>query len=184
MGAITCKWIAFVVQPCYIMGAGSSNGQGVWLADERHWCPQPTFRQPCAAWPIPTWSWMKCMYCTSLWIQLKVLKAKRLQLSTQSLQYWLCCGLKGYCSRAVLAANRIGGSFGSREFTCDVLPLVAGDTLFIAGCGKFFEGTAEQMHKALVEILGKLPPETVHTAAQRLLCNLILKKDKTNKPKT
>lgn len=37
----------------------------------------------------------------------------------------------------------------------------AGDTLFVAGCGKFFEGTAEQMYKALIEILGRLPPETV-----------------------
>lgn len=37
----------------------------------------------------------------------------------------------------------------------------AGDTLFVAGCGKFFEGTAEQMHRALIEILGRLPPETV-----------------------
>uniref|UniRef100_H3DKX1 Hydroxyacylglutathione hydrolase n=1 Tax=Tetraodon nigroviridis TaxID=99883 RepID=H3DKX1_TETNG len=35
-----------------------------------------------------------------------------------------------------------------------------GDTLFVAGCGKFFEGTAEQMYKALIEILGRLPPET------------------------
>ncbi|XP_012673698.1 hydroxyacylglutathione hydrolase, mitochondrial-like [Clupea harengus] len=35
-----------------------------------------------------------------------------------------------------------------------------GDTLFVAGCGKFFEGTAEQMYKALIEILGQLPPET------------------------
>ncbi|XP_075035382.1 hydroxyacylglutathione hydrolase, mitochondrial isoform X1 [Mixophyes fleayi] len=35
-----------------------------------------------------------------------------------------------------------------------------GDTLFVAGCGKFFEGTAEEMYKALIEILGRLPPET------------------------
>jgi len=35
-----------------------------------------------------------------------------------------------------------------------------GDTLFLGGCGRFFEGTAEQMHEALVNILGKLPPET------------------------
>ncbi|KAM8844593.1 hydroxyacylglutathione hydrolase, mitochondrial isoform 1-T1 [Spinachia spinachia] len=35
-----------------------------------------------------------------------------------------------------------------------------GDTLFVAGCGKFFEGTAEQMHKALIDILGGLPHET------------------------
>ncbi|XP_072388566.1 hydroxyacylglutathione hydrolase, mitochondrial isoform X1 [Diabrotica undecimpunctata] len=35
-----------------------------------------------------------------------------------------------------------------------------GDTLFIAGCGRFFEGTAEQMYSALVEKLGNLPENT------------------------
>lgn len=35
-----------------------------------------------------------------------------------------------------------------------------GDTLFLAGCGRFFEGTAEQMHNALVNILSKLPDHT------------------------
>ncbi|XP_059096873.1 hydroxyacylglutathione hydrolase, mitochondrial-like [Tigriopus californicus] len=35
-----------------------------------------------------------------------------------------------------------------------------GDTLFLGGCGRFFEGTADQMHKALVETLGVLPDET------------------------
>lgn len=35
-----------------------------------------------------------------------------------------------------------------------------GDTLFSAGCGKFFEGTPEQMYQALVKILGSLPDET------------------------
>lgn len=35
-----------------------------------------------------------------------------------------------------------------------------GDTLFAGGCGRFFEGTAEQMYKALVKILGSLPNET------------------------
>lgn len=32
-----------------------------------------------------------------------------------------------------------------------------GDTLFVAGCGKFFEGTPEQMYMALIKILGELP---------------------------
>ncbi|CAG2205771.1 HAGH [Mytilus edulis] len=36
-----------------------------------------------------------------------------------------------------------------------------GDTLFMAGCGKFFEGSPDQMYKALVEILAKLPLNTV-----------------------
>ncbi|KAI0747990.1 hydroxyacylglutathione hydrolase [Daedaleopsis nitida] len=35
-----------------------------------------------------------------------------------------------------------------------------GDTLFVAGCGRFFEGTGAEMHAAL-SYLGKLPPQTV-----------------------
>lgn len=37
----------------------------------------------------------------------------------------------------------------------------AGDTLFVGGCGKFFEGTAEQMYTNLTQVLGALPKETV-----------------------
>jgi hydroxyacylglutathione hydrolase len=35
-----------------------------------------------------------------------------------------------------------------------------GDTLFIGGCGKFFEGNGTEMDKALNEILGSLPDDT------------------------
>lgn len=35
-----------------------------------------------------------------------------------------------------------------------------GDTLFIAGCGRFFEGTAEQMYSSLIDKLGNLPDNT------------------------
>eukprot|EP00118_Oscarella_pearsei_P025227 m.307776 g.307776 ORF g.307776 m.307776 type:complete len:291 (+) comp42805_c0_seq1:16-888(+) len=35
-----------------------------------------------------------------------------------------------------------------------------GDTLFLGGCGKFFEGTGDQMYAALIDILSKLPTET------------------------
>lgn len=35
-----------------------------------------------------------------------------------------------------------------------------GDTLFIGGCGRFFEGTPEQMQKALNETLAALPDDT------------------------
>lgn len=31
----------------------------------------------------------------------------------------------------------------------------------MAGCGKFYEGTADEMYRALIEILGRLPPDTV-----------------------
>lgn len=36
-----------------------------------------------------------------------------------------------------------------------------GDTLFIAGCGRFFEGDATEMDKALNKVLGALPDDTV-----------------------
>ncbi|KAF9973329.1 hypothetical protein BGZ73_003441 [Actinomortierella ambigua] len=35
-----------------------------------------------------------------------------------------------------------------------------GDTLFLAGCGRFFEGTAAEMHHSLLGVLGRLPAET------------------------
>jgi len=35
-----------------------------------------------------------------------------------------------------------------------------GDTLFIGGCGKFFEGNGTEMNKALNEILAGLPDDT------------------------
>lgn len=36
-----------------------------------------------------------------------------------------------------------------------------GDTLFISGCGRFFEGTAEEMNTALNEKLASLPSDTL-----------------------
>ena len=41
----------------------------------------------------------------------------------------------------------------------------SGDTLFVGGCGKFFEGTPEQMYHALCEVLGSLPDDTVYMHA-------------------
>lgn len=35
-----------------------------------------------------------------------------------------------------------------------------GDTLFIGGCGRFFEGTPEEMHQALNKTLASLPDDT------------------------
>jgi len=37
------------------------------------------------------------------------------------------------------------------------LALFSGDTLFVGGCGKFFEGTAKQMHYALNTVVANLP---------------------------
>ncbi|KAI4456867.1 beta lactamase domain [Holotrichia oblita] len=48
-----------------------------------------------------------------------------------------------------------------------------GDTLFVAGCGRFFEGTAEQMHSALIDKLGNLPESTqVYCGHEYTLQNL------------
>jgi hydroxyacylglutathione hydrolase len=49
--------------------------------------------------------------------------------------------------------------------------LFPGDTLFAMGCGRLFEGTAEQMH-ANLQRLAKLPPETqVYCAHEYTLSN-------------
>ena len=48
-----------------------------------------------------------------------------------------------------------------------------GDTLFVAGCGRLFEGTAEQMHSSLTDELGKLPPKTrVYCGHEYTITNL------------
>eukprot|EP00741_Cyanophora_paradoxa_P001820 tig00000507_g1763.t1 len=43
---------------------------------------------------------------------------------------------------------------------CSPPALFSGDTLFLAGCGRFFEGDAADMHRAMYEVIGRLPPET------------------------
>jgi hydroxyacylglutathione hydrolase len=48
-----------------------------------------------------------------------------------------------------------------------------GDTLFVAGCGRLFEGTAEQMLDSLANKLGKLDPATkVYCGHEYTLSNL------------
>ena len=42
----------------------------------------------------------------------------------------------------------------------DAPALFSGDTLFIGGGGRFFEGTAEQMYHALCEVVASLPDNT------------------------
>ncbi|OQR92146.1 hydroxyacylglutathione hydrolase, mitochondrial-like isoform X2, partial [Thraustotheca clavata] len=44
-------------------------------------------------------------------------------------------------------------------YLCDG-KLFTGDTLFVAGCGRFFSGTADQMHFALNTVVAGLPPAT------------------------
>ncbi|XP_008551511.1 hydroxyacylglutathione hydrolase, mitochondrial [Microplitis demolitor] len=49
-----------------------------------------------------------------------------------------------------------------------------GDTLFIGGCGRFFEGTPEQMYTALIKILGSLPDETKVYCGHEYTCKNLL----------
>ena len=42
-----------------------------------------------------------------------------------------------------------------------VRAVFTGDTLFVGGCGRFFEGSAKDMYTSLVQKLGCLPKETL-----------------------
>lgn len=54
----------------------------------------------------------------------------------------------------------------------DVPFVLCGDTLFSAGCGRLFEGTAEQLHRSLRR-LAALPPDTrVYCTHEYTLANL------------
>lgn len=49
-----------------------------------------------------------------------------------------------------------------RRGVWDATPaLFCGDTLFVGGCGRFFEGTAAQMHANLTARLAALPDHTL-----------------------
>jgi len=51
--------------------------------------------------------------------------------------------------------------------------IFTGDTLFIGGCGRFFEGDASQMYHALVEVISKLSSKTqVYCGHEYTVANL------------
>lgn len=49
--------------------------------------------------------------------------------------------------------------------------LFCGDTLFVGGCGRFFEGTAAQMDAALNQTFAALPDETLVYCAHEYTCS-------------
>ena len=53
------------------------------------------------------------------------------------------------------------GSFSYHVMDQDTSAVFTVDTLFVGGCGRFFEGTAQEMYTSLIHILGKLPPKTL-----------------------
>lgn len=66
--------------------------------------------------------------------------------------YYVTCDSETQSSTGSSTDSGTGASTERAIFT--------GDTLFIAGCGRFFEGTADQMDHNLNVILGGLPPDT------------------------
>jgi hydroxyacylglutathione hydrolase len=59
---------------------------------------------------------------------------------------------------SVTALHVPGHTLGAVAYLVDDA-LFTGDTLFVAGCGRLFEGTAAQMHASLAR-LARLPAET------------------------
>lgn len=53
-----------------------------------------------------------------------------------------------------------GHTTGAVAFVANATTVFTGDTLFVAGCGRLFEGTPEAMYKSLHNVLNTLPPET------------------------
>ena len=64
--------------------------------------------------------------------------------------------------------------------------LPPGDTLFLGGCGRFFEGTAEEMQEALNVKLAALPEDTLvycgHEYAIQVFCYYVLQINKSGEP--
>ncbi|KAJ3301315.1 hypothetical protein HDV03_001036 [Kappamyces sp. JEL0829] len=55
----------------------------------------------------------------------------------------------------------------------DETSVFTGDTLFIGGCGRFFEGTPAMMYHSLIKVLAALPPATkVYVAHEYTVANL------------
>src|SRR4051812_43019528 len=50
--------------------------------------------------------------------------------------------------------------------------------LLIGGCGKFFEGNADEMHRALTKVIGSLPQDTqIYCGHEYTVSNLIFGKE-------
>ncbi|KAI8925985.1 hydroxyacylglutathione hydrolase [Entophlyctis helioformis] len=74
-------------------------------------------------------------------------------------------GSVSFLCEAPAVGSASGGSEDRAVFT--------GDTLFVGGCGRFFEGTASQMHESLNTILASLPPTTaVYCGHEYTVANL------------
>ena len=70
------------------------------------------------------------------------------------------CHTKGHCLYYINTNSEKANNLDDQQcFQCKNC-VFTGDTLFIGGCGKFFEGNAEDMHRNL-ELIKKLPLDTL-----------------------
>jgi hydroxyacylglutathione hydrolase len=60
---------------------------------------------------------------------------------------------------SVRALHVPGHTTGAIAFVVEGSDVFTGDTLFVAGCGRLFEGTPAQMHASLSEAIARLPDE-------------------------
>lgn len=63
----------------------------------------------------------------------------------------------------IKALHTPGHTRGSISYYCTEGPrglVFTGDTMFVGGCGRIFEGTPQDMYHSLVDVLGSLPGET------------------------
>lgn len=75
---------------------------------------------------------------------------------TRTLRHGEGFSVKGVSGRALLVP---GHTLGATAFVIDDA-VFTGDTLFIAGCGRLFEGDAAMMARSLCDELASLPDET------------------------
>ena len=79
---------------------------------------------------------------------------------TGKIRQWLFVFHSSYASSFSFFSSLLGLLFLFSFLSLSLWSCI-GDTLFVGGCGKFFEGTAQQMHHALIEVLSSLPTDTV-----------------------
>jgi len=77
----------------------------------------------------------------------------------------------------VTALHTPGHTRGSISYYCtegDDKAVFTGDTMFVGGCGRIFECTAQDLYKSLSEVLGVLPDETqVYVGHEYTVKNLL-----------
>jgi len=88
----------------------------------------------------------------------------------------------------VHALHTPGHTKGSISYYCtegEQGVVFTGDTMFVGGCGRIFEGTPEDLYRSLVEVLGSLPADTsVYVGHEYTVKNLefAVHVDKDNEP--